>query len=69
MLVEDLNIRKQRIIFWNWKHSVEVVCRSIDAKMSKYFSYEDNLECLLQGWDTAYCHLKFFYENTPSTFA
>jgi len=49
MLVEDLNIRKQKIIFWNWKHSVEVVCRSIDSKISKYFSYEDNLECLLQG--------------------
>lgn len=48
MLVEDLNIRKQRIIFWNWKHSVEVVCRSIDAKMPKYFSYKENLECLLQ---------------------
>ncbi|XP_033611674.1 sodium-independent sulfate anion transporter-like isoform X4 [Cryptotermes secundus] len=48
LLVEDLNIRKQKIVFWNWKHSAEVVCRGIDAKMSKYFSYEDNLECLLQ---------------------
>ena len=49
MLVEDLNTRKQKIILWNWKHSVEMVCRSMDDKMSKYFSYEDNLECLLQG--------------------
>jgi len=49
MLVEDLNIRKQKIIFWNWKQSAEVVCRSMDAKMSKYFSYEENMECLLQG--------------------
>jgi hypothetical protein len=49
MLVEDLNIRKQKIVFWNWKPSAEVVCRGIDAKMSKYFSYEDNLESLLEG--------------------
>lgn len=49
MLVEDLDIREQRIIFWNWKHSVQVTCQGIDAKMSKYFSYEENLELLLQG--------------------
>jgi hypothetical protein len=49
MLVDDLNTRNQKIVFWNWKHSAEVVCRGIDAKMSKHFSYEDNLECMLQG--------------------
>jgi hypothetical protein len=49
MLVEDLKVRNQKVVFWNWKHSAEVVCQGIDAKMSKYFNYEDNLECLLQG--------------------
>lgn len=49
MLVEDMDIRKQKIIFWNWKRSIQVACQGIDAKMSKYFSYEENLECLLQG--------------------
>ena len=49
MLVEDMDIRKQKIIFWNWKHSIQVACQGVDAKMSKYFSYEENLECLLQG--------------------
>ncbi|XP_023727101.1 sodium-independent sulfate anion transporter isoform X4 [Cryptotermes secundus] len=52
LLVEDLNIRKQKIVFWNWKHSAEVVCRGIDAEISKYFSHEDNLECLLQEMNT-----------------
>jgi hypothetical protein len=49
MLVEDLKIRNQKVVFWNWKHSAEVVCQGIDEKMSKYFYYEDNLESLLQG--------------------
>jgi len=49
MLVEDMEIRKQKIIFWNWKHSIQMACQGIDAKMSKYFSYEDSLEHLLQG--------------------
>jgi hypothetical protein len=49
MLVEDLKVRNQKVVFWNWKHSAEVVCQGIDAKMSMYFNYEDNLECLLQG--------------------
>ncbi|XP_021915006.1 sodium-independent sulfate anion transporter-like isoform X2 [Zootermopsis nevadensis] len=49
MLVDDLEIKNQKIIFWNWKHSAEVVCRGIDAKLSKYFYYEGNMESLLQG--------------------
>jgi len=49
MLVDDIEIKKQKIIFWNWKHSIQVACQGIDARMSKYFSYEENLECLLQG--------------------
>jgi hypothetical protein len=49
MLVEDLQVRKQKIVFWNWKLGAEVVCRGIDAKMSKYFCYEKNLDCMLQG--------------------
>jgi hypothetical protein len=68
MLVEDLNIRKQKIIFWNWNHSAEVVCRSVDAKLSKYFSYKENLECLLQG-GRQHIVTKVFYENKPSSFA
>jgi hypothetical protein len=49
MLVEDLKIRNQKVVFWNWKHNAEVACQGIDAKMSKYFYYEENLEGLLQG--------------------
>jgi hypothetical protein len=49
MLVEDLKIRKQKVVFWKWKHSAEVVCQGIDAKVSEYFYYEENLESLLQG--------------------
>ncbi|XP_069685129.1 sodium-independent sulfate anion transporter-like isoform X2 [Periplaneta americana] len=47
-LVEDMSLRKQKIVFWNWKHSAEVVCRGLDAKMTEYFLYEDSLENLLQ---------------------
>jgi hypothetical protein len=49
MLVEDLEMRNQKVVFWNWKRSAGVVCQGIDAKMSKYFNYEDKLESLLQG--------------------
>lgn len=48
LLVEDIELRKQKIVFWNWKHNVELVCRGISSKMSKYFHYEDDIEALLR---------------------
>ncbi|KAJ9600805.1 hypothetical protein L9F63_001017, partial [Diploptera punctata] len=48
LLVDDIEIRKQKLVFWNWKHSIELVCRGMSPKMSKYFHYEEDLESLLR---------------------
>ncbi|PSN38149.1 Sodium-independent sulfate anion transporter [Blattella germanica] len=48
LLVEDIETRKQKIVFWKWRPSAEIVCRGINKKMSKYFNYDDDLESLLQ---------------------
>ena len=49
LLIEDIETKKQKIVLWNWKHSIEVVCRGLSPKMQEYFHYEDDMESLLRG--------------------
>nr|CAD7202855.1 unnamed protein product [Timema douglasi] len=47
-LIEDLELRKQSFIFWNWRRSAERTCRALDPAMGRYFRYGSALNDLFQ---------------------
>nr|CAD7576927.1 unnamed protein product [Timema californicum] len=47
-LIEDLELRKQSFIFWNWRRSAEKTCCALDPAMGRYFRYGTALNDLFQ---------------------
>nr|CAD7431311.1 unnamed protein product [Timema monikensis] len=47
-LIEDLELRKQSFIFWNWRRSAERTCCALYPAMGRYFRYGSTLNDLFQ---------------------
>ncbi|XP_063232017.1 sodium-independent sulfate anion transporter-like isoform X1 [Bacillus rossius redtenbacheri] len=53
LLTEDLGVRRQALVFWNWRGSVEKTCRGLDPCMGAYFRYGSTLQDLFPGEDNS----------------
>nr|CAD7202681.1 unnamed protein product [Timema douglasi] len=49
LLTVDLELRKQPVIFWNWRRTTEGTCCRLDAGMARYFRYGSTLHDLFKG--------------------
>nr|CAD7589970.1 unnamed protein product [Timema genevievae] len=47
-LIEDLVIRRQSFIFWNWRRAAERTCCALDPAMGRYFRCGSTLNDLFQ---------------------
>ncbi|XP_073996219.1 sodium-independent sulfate anion transporter isoform X2 [Rhodnius prolixus] len=49
MIVEDLSVRGQEVVFWRWKESAMFTVLGFDPELSKYFRFEESLLQLITG--------------------
>lgn len=59
MIVEDLSVRGQEVVFWRWKESAMFTVLGFDPELSKYFRFEESLLQLITG--TSIIILFLFY--------
>nr|CAD7410851.1 unnamed protein product [Timema cristinae] len=50
LLTIDLELRKQPVIFWNWRRTTEGTCCGLDPDMARYFRYGSTLHDLFRGF-------------------
>nr|CAD7589968.1 unnamed protein product [Timema genevievae] len=48
LLTVDLELRKQPVIFWNWRRTTEGTCCGLDPNMARYFRYGSTLHDLFR---------------------
>nr|CAD7433530.1 unnamed protein product [Timema monikensis] len=49
LLTVDLELRKQPVIFWNWRRTTEGTCCGLDPDMARYFRYGSTLHDLFKA--------------------
>nr|XP_024214091.1 sodium-independent sulfate anion transporter isoform X3 [Halyomorpha halys] len=48
MVIDDLNVRNQEVVFWRWKESAMFTLLGFDPGLSKFFRFEESIHQLVQ---------------------